>query len=327
MQEQINLLRAELTQIHNELIEAEAELTDRLAEVNAFEFEFEARVGHLYDTLETLEAEIQRYNEHIQTLRSKQIFGQAHVPVDAQYQRAWQAPPDSAPTPPPQPLDPASEAEIKRLYRQLARRFHPDLAVDEADRRRRTEKMTVINDAYAARSLVELVALAEEPDSFIDTGRSQAGQTEAQLVQVLKTELSRCERRLHQIKKELRNLRYRPSVELSIEVKLARQQGRDLLADMASDVFAFHQFECNGKRRGCSRILWAGLPLSHLWLRIRPGKPVRFGNAPHCRIRISLAVVHGRSVVLAPSIGLLDTGHRPGCAGLCARDNNQLVGT
>jgi hypothetical protein len=236
MREQITHLRAELTQAHNDLIEAEAELADRLAEVNAFELEFEAKVGHLMDSLEGLEKEIQWYTERIQILRSKEIFGQAHISVDTQYRRAWQAPPPSAPTPPPRPVDPSSEAEIKRLYRQLARRFHPDLAIDEADRTRRTAKMTAINDAYAARSLVELIALADDTGTTIDTGRAQRGQTETQLVQALQAELDRCHRRLREIQQELQGLRYRPSVELSIEVKLARSRGRDLLAEMATEL-------------------------------------------------------------------------------------------
>jgi hypothetical protein len=62
MQDQLAQLRAVLTETQNKLIEAEAELADRLAEVNAFEFEFEASVGHLIDQLEALEADIQRYN-------------------------------------------------------------------------------------------------------------------------------------------------------------------------------------------------------------------------------------------------------------------------
>jgi predicted nucleic acid-binding Zn-ribbon protein len=237
MNQQLASLRAELAQVRDQVIEAEAELTDRLAEVNVFEFEFEARAGHLYDTLDALEQEIQRYTERIQTLRNKQIFGQAHVPVDSQYQRAWKPPPDAAPTPPPKPLDPAGEVEIKRLYRQLARRFHPDLAIDETDRARRTEKMTAINDAYAARSLVELVVLAEGLES---TGQSDQivlpGKTEAQMINILQTELDRCQRRLREIERELRSIRYRPSVELSLEVKLARQQGRDLLGEIADEV-------------------------------------------------------------------------------------------
>jgi chromosome segregation ATPase len=234
--EQLTRLRTTLEQAQAELIQAEAQLADQLAEVNAFEFEFEARVGHLWDKLEALEAEIQQYEDRIQTMRNKQVFGYSYLSADRQYRRAWQAPPASAPTPPSQSLSPASEAQIKQLYRQLARRFHPDLALDEADRAYRTEKMTAINDAYAARSLAEVEALAEEPDLFIRTGRARPGQTEAQLVQALQKALTRCQRRMREIENQLRSLHLRPSVQLSLEVKLASRQGRDLLEEMATEL-------------------------------------------------------------------------------------------
>lgn len=233
MSEDLARLRALLQQTQNELIEAEAALADRLAEVNAFEFEFEARVGYLLDQLDALEKEIERYHERIEIARNRRIFGAPYLSVETQYRRAWQAPPSSAPTPPPEPLGAADEALIKKLYRQLARRFHPDLALNEADRARRTRIMAEVNDAYAARSLAELTALAREPDSTV---QNFAGLTEAQLVQVLEAELVRCQDRLRQIEQEMRGLSRRSSVELSLEVKLARRRGRDLLAEMAAEV-------------------------------------------------------------------------------------------
>jgi predicted nucleic acid-binding Zn-ribbon protein len=229
---QLNELRVAAEQARTELIEAEAQLADQLAAINAFEFEFEARVGHLWDKLDALEAEIDRYHDRIQMMRHK------YLSAERQYRRAWQAPPRSAPSPPSQPPGPIDEAHIKQLYRQLARRFHPDLAAGDSDRAWRTEKMAAINAAYAARSLTELKALAQEMDTYIHTGRAQPGQTEAQLMQALRAELERCRRRLHEIENELRSLHQRPSVQLSLEVKLARRQGRDLLADVASDLEA-----------------------------------------------------------------------------------------
>jgi chromosome segregation ATPase len=238
LQEELTRLRAALEQAQADLIEAEARRTDQLAEVNAFEFEFEARVGHLWDKLDELQTEIERYNDRIHLLRK------GYLPAERQYQRAWQAPPRSAPRPPSQPPSPADEASIKRLYRQLARRFHPDLAADDAERAWRTEKMTAVNAAYAARSQVELEALGREPEPFIQIGRirpladrpGQAGRTEAQLIQALQNELGRCQRRLREIESELRSLHQRPSVQLSLEVKLARRQGRDVLGEMAADL-------------------------------------------------------------------------------------------
>ena len=230
MQEELSRLRAALEGAQADLIEAEAQLADEMAEVNAFEFEFEARVGHLWDKLDALETEIQGYEDRIQVMRK------GYLPVERQYQRAWQAPPISVPTPPPQPVSPASDEQIKRLYRQLARRFHPDLTTDDAERAYRTQKMAAINDAYAARSLTELKTLAEEPDRFIQTGRARPGQTEAQMAQALQRELGRIQRRLREIKDELRSVHQRPSVHLSLEVRVARRQGRDMLGEMAAEL-------------------------------------------------------------------------------------------
>ncbi len=232
MSEQLNRLRAELTNVQNELIEAEAELADRLAEINAFEFQLEAGIGHLIDKLEALEREVERYNTRIQIARNRRIFGQAHIPVEEQYRRTWQTPLTAAPTPPPQPLSPADETDIKQLYRKLARRFHPDLTTNESDRVRRTEKMAAVNNAYAVRSMAELAALAAEPE--LAGGQARPGQTEGRLAQALQTEISRCRRRLREIEKEIKSLRYRPSVEISLEMKAAQRHGRDLLAEMVA---------------------------------------------------------------------------------------------
>lgn len=226
-QDKLIRLRAELEQAQNSLIEAEAQLADRLAEVNAFEFEFEARVGCLIDQLAALEADIERYMDRLHLVRQKQL-GQAYLSVDEQYRRAWHTPPPDAPKPPPQPVSPNLEAEIKRLYRQLARQFHPDLALDEADRAQRTEKMVVINNAYAARSLAELMALAQTLNIEHTTINIS--------IEALETELYRCQRRLREIERELHQIPQRPSVRLSVEVKVARWRGRDVLGEMAADL-------------------------------------------------------------------------------------------
>jgi hypothetical protein len=234
-QEKLARLRAALEQAQNDLIEAEAELADRAAEVYAFEAEFEAKVGRLVSQLEALEAEVRDYLDRIQQWRNQRVFGGDYRSVEEQYRRTWQVPP-AAPKPPPQPPTPATEAQIKKLYRELARRFHPDLGRDDAERAYRTEKMRAVNDAYAARSMVELAALAQEaaydrPDSVI-----RLDETEAEMIKALENEIARCRRRLREIDFEMRNLHNRPSVEISLEAKLARRQGRNLLAEMAADL-------------------------------------------------------------------------------------------
>ena len=233
--EKLERLRAELKVRQEELIEAEAERADQLADVTAFEEEVERRIGRLLDELAALEVEVRNYNQRMARLRNKDNFGVAFDSVEEQFRRTWEKPPPTAVKPPVTPPTPADERQIKRLYRQLARRFHPDLAPDAKERAYRTEKMAAINDAYAARSLAELVALSEEADMTAFTSASQ-GQTEGQMIQALEEELQRIAHRLKQIRFEITNLPNRTSVQLSLEVKLAQRQGRDLLAEMAADL-------------------------------------------------------------------------------------------
>ncbi|MEO3972731.1 J domain-containing protein [Streptomyces sp. CAU 1734] len=55
--------------------------------------------------------------------------------------------------------------EARKLYRELARRVHPDLAPDESERVRREEFITRVNAAYGLGDTGALRALAEEWDA------------------------------------------------------------------------------------------------------------------------------------------------------------------
>ncbi|MER6802789.1 MULTISPECIES: hypothetical protein [Streptomyces] len=64
------------------------------------------------------------------------------------------------PVRPPQRVRPSEEA--RKLYRDLARKAHPDLAQEEKERQRREEFITRVNAAYARGNEAELRELAEE---------------------------------------------------------------------------------------------------------------------------------------------------------------------
>jgi hypothetical protein len=64
------------------------------------------------------------------------------------------------PVRPPQRVRPSEEA--RKLYRELARKAHPDLAQEEKERARREEFITRVNAAYARGDATELRELAEE---------------------------------------------------------------------------------------------------------------------------------------------------------------------
>jgi hypothetical protein len=64
------------------------------------------------------------------------------------------------PVRPPQRVRPSDEA--RKLYRELARKAHPDLAQEDAERARREEFITRVNAAYARGDEALLRELAEE---------------------------------------------------------------------------------------------------------------------------------------------------------------------
>jgi len=236
-EEQLAHLRQQTEAAEAELIDREAELVDLRVELLALRLEYDTRVGRRVAELEEVEAKIRRCRQLISQYRQwgpdgppQTRSGEAYVPVEEQYRRTWQQPKEPSSQRPAEPIDAATEAQIKKLYRQLCRRFHPDLVQDAAERAWRTEMMTAINAAYAARSLVELQALVEKPD------RSPAAETGADRLATLKDKLQQIQRRLREVKQEIRELTNSEMIQMSLDIKFAQRQGRDLLAEIAVDV-------------------------------------------------------------------------------------------
>jgi hypothetical protein len=186
-------IEQEIESVEALLIEREAELVDLRVELSAFRLEYDTRVGRQVEELEQVETELRRCQERVADYRlwgakgaPGTRAGTPYVSVEEQFRRTWKEP-EEAPAESPswedasRPLRPSAGTHIKALYRQLCRRFHPDLTQDPAERARRTQTMAAVNAAYAARDLADS-----------------------------------------------------PAAQMSLDVKLARRQGRDLLAEMAA---------------------------------------------------------------------------------------------
>jgi hypothetical protein len=214
-------------------------LVDVRVEMLAFQLEYDSRLGRMAAELAQVEAELKRCQRQADHYRSwgpdgppKSRSGHTHIPVEEQFRRAWQQPKRPRPSAPPEPMTPATKVHIKKLYRQLCRRFHPDLTQDPDERVWRTEIMAAINAAYEARSLVELEALAQTPDR----ARPRVLDTDEQRLAALRSKWQQIQRRLREVESELSDLRNSEMLQLSLDARLLRRQGRDLLAEIAAGI-------------------------------------------------------------------------------------------
>jgi hypothetical protein len=223
------------------LIDAETELAERLTAVEQFEFRLRANLAPQMARLEALQQEINRLRRELRQTADnwgdidrgrngwsapdiEEVFRDKGTTAAGQFRYR------PAPPPPPEsPISPETAADLKQLYRQLARRFHPDMAADEPDRARRTELMTAVNAAYAAGDIERLRQLALEPEA---APTLDAAQTEAELLAALQEALARCLTRLEEIQAELRRLNRRKSARLLRQVEKAEADGRDWLTEM-----------------------------------------------------------------------------------------------
>mgnify|MGYP001335437887 FL=1 len=71
-------LRAEVEAARTDLIEAEAELADYRADIEAFEFAYAARMGDRLVVLAAVEAEVADLLDRIQRRRNEKTFGIDH---------------------------------------------------------------------------------------------------------------------------------------------------------------------------------------------------------------------------------------------------------
>ena len=102
------------------------------------------------------------------------------------------------------PLPEETATELRRCFRDLARRFHPDLAESEGERIMRQEIMLRVNHAWHCRDLEALRAIEQEMEAFLPGWSS--GHL-AQRVAWAKREYARLDERASELVSHIRRLR------------------------------------------------------------------------------------------------------------------------
>jgi hypothetical protein len=166
---------ARVETLRGRVADLRTELETLRAVLGRFETEYHARVGIRFVELDRVRLQIAEYEGRLARLAAEaaadperiardidEDLAARRAEIDAEeeeirrFQRAYRED-QAVPAP-----DTEDAEELRRLYRALAKRHHPDLARTDDERRRREAIMLRVNAAYHARDLVALRALAQE---------------------------------------------------------------------------------------------------------------------------------------------------------------------
>ncbi len=120
---------------------------------------------------------------------------------------------------------------LKSLYREVAKRVHPDLAADESDRRMRELLMKRVNEAYQRGDLEALRQILRDYES---SPESVQGDDLASKLARVSRQITQVNARLSQIAREIEKLTKSEIGRLKARSDAAFAIGEDLLAQMAT---------------------------------------------------------------------------------------------
>jgi predicted HTH domain antitoxin len=151
------------------LIEFEIAVETFRVEVDNFARLHHQRLGPMYARLDELDALIAeavaaRTGDPDDLRRAQEARGivQPMPDVDELFGNPRAEQPEDPRTEPEAPRRVRPSKEAQRLYRELARQAHPDLAQDPAEQERRSRFITRVNEAYALGDERSLLDLADE---------------------------------------------------------------------------------------------------------------------------------------------------------------------
>lgn len=225
-EEELAAKREELARLEAQLADQELVLASLKAELAAFEGLYLRRVGVSY-------AELDEWNARLAELRAEET-GTSETKVEAaearaQAEEAYSAAHGEAAEV--QPFSPSTD--LKKLYREAAKRVHPDTATDDAGRARRERQMKQVNAAYVSGDEDALRRVLADLDASPDA--VQGAGIGADLIRVLR-QLRQVRNRLTAIELEIANLSESDLATLKAKADLAALQGKDLFAQMAASV-------------------------------------------------------------------------------------------
>jgi hypothetical protein len=220
--------REEQAAIESELAERELRSANLRAELGAFERQYLHHVGSRYAELDELKATVAERlaQEQPANERAQQAAREARTRAAETQSTAGEK---SEAT----PRAFQSSPEMKRLYREVAKRVHPDLTSDRADRAMRQQLMAEANEAYERGDESRLRKIFTEYEWSAEAVQGEG--PGAELIRVIRR-ISQARGRLAEIEAELQELLRSDLYQLKVRLDEAQSHGRDVLKEMVQKV-------------------------------------------------------------------------------------------
>ncbi len=217
--------QAELVALEADLIQRELDFATLRAELTDFESRYLRTVGVLYAELDEIEAQIAEAQSRRRPSDSKTQEQAARARAQAQESSETTR---AISEPKPKPSE-----SLKKLFREVAKLIHPDLATNDADRARRQKLMADANVAYENGDEAKLRSILADWESSPETVEGEG--VGAELIRVIR-KIAQIQKRLSEIEIELQQLSMSDLFQLTAKANEAEKEGRDQLTEMASQV-------------------------------------------------------------------------------------------
>jgi hypothetical protein len=226
-EEELSKKKAELSELELTLADRELFLTGLRTELFAFERAYVRIVGKRYAELDEIEAKIA---EHVARKQPEDVRARNAATQARSQARESRAVSDESLAAKAISSKSSQSQTFKNLYREAAKRIHPDLATDDADRLQRERLMAAANRAYKEGDEDRLRAILRDYESSPESVKGEG--PGAELVRVIR-KMAQVERRLVEIDEEVSKVEKSEQFQLKEKVDEAATEGRDLLQEMA----------------------------------------------------------------------------------------------
>jgi hypothetical protein len=210
-------LRGRVRELESLLHARDADVHRVQGDLDVFKARYRRQVGTLYEELDALELKI-----------AEAELGELSAEVGDRAKSSARETP-ARPAPPPRFTSDA----IRKLFRDVAKAVHPDLARDAHARDRRHALMIEANRAYADGDEAQLRLILQSWERSPDAVQ---GTDAVAMRQRLERRIAQVEERLAALDAVLADLQASPLWELKAKVDAATAKGRDLVGEMVARV-------------------------------------------------------------------------------------------